>query len=70
MCNNVDLEVRILKSGKRKYQIAQALHWHPSKLSSILNRVYTPSTMEMEDLADELGCQVADIFPSGRGVVA
>jgi len=65
MCN-LDLKIFILKSGKKHYEIARDLRWHPSKLSTILNEVYTPSTMEKEDLCEVLGCQVEEAFPSGR----
>lgn len=64
MC--VELKILILKSGKKNYEINQALHWHASKLSSILNGSYKPSSMEQEDLCEVLGCQVVEAFPAGR----
>jgi len=60
MC--VELKILILKSGKKNYEINQALNWHASKLSSILNGSYKPSSMEQEDLCKVLGCQVAEAF--------
>lgn len=69
MCN-MELKISILKSGKKAYEIAQELNWHPSKLSTILNGVYKPSSMEKEDLAEVLGCNVEDAFPSGRKEIA
>ena len=69
MCT-VELKVLILRSGKKQYEIAHELRWHPSKLSSILSEVYTPSMMEKEGLCEVLGCQVEEAFPFGRrGVV-
>ena len=65
MCN-VDIKIAILKSGKKHYELAQQLRWHPSKLSTIISGVYIPSSMEMEDLARAVGCRVNDIFPSGK----
>jgi Flp pilus assembly CpaE family ATPase len=64
MCN-VELKVLILRSGKKQYEIAHELRWHPSKLSTILSEVYTPSSIEREDLCAILGCQVEEAFPSG-----
>jgi hypothetical protein len=64
MC--VELEILILKSGKKKYEIARELDWHPSKLSAILSEVYEPSSLEQEDLCVVLGCQVEEAFPAGR----
>ena len=64
MC--VELEILILKSGKKKYEIARELDWHPSKLSAILSEVYEPSTIEKEDVAVVLGCRVDEAFPTKR----
>ena len=64
MC--VELKFLILKSGKKNYEINQALNWHASKLSSILNGSYKPSSMEQEDLCAVLGCRLDEAFPSGR----
>ena len=65
MCS-VDIKIAILKSGKKEHELARNLNWHPSKISNILNGVYTPSSMEQEDFAKELGCPVEESFPSGR----
>lgn len=66
MCRKPDLEIQIIKSGKKKYEITRGLDWHASKLSSILNGSYKPSSMEREDLCKVLGCGVDEAFPSGR----
>jgi len=62
----VELRIQMLKSGLRNYQIARKLGWHSSKLSSVLNETYRPSSMEKEDLAEVLGCGVEGAFPSNR----
>jgi|TARA_Y100000294_G_C8272858_1_gene223541 plasmid maintenance system antidote protein VapI len=67
---NVELEILILKSGKQKQDFAQALHWHPSKVSAIISRNYKPTSLEKEDFARELGCRVDEAFPSGRKEMA
>ena len=64
MC--VELEILILKSGKKKHKIALELDWHPSKVSAILSNIYEPSTMEKEDFCRVLGCRVEEAFPVGR----
>jgi hypothetical protein len=66
MCRKPELEIQIIRSGKRKYKITQTLDWYPSKLSSILNGSYKPSSMEQEDLCKVLGCRIEEAFPSGK----
>ena len=66
----VEFRILILKSGLKHYELAQRMHWHPSKISSILNGVYTPSSLEKEDLAGVLGCRVEEAFPSGKKEIA
>ncbi len=70
MCRKPELEIQIIKSGKKKYEVTQTLRWHPSKLSTILNDTYKPSTMEQEDLCEVLGCQVEEAFPTGKKEIA
>ena len=70
MCRKPELEIQIIKSDKKKYEITQALRWHPSKLSTILNGTYKPSSMEKEDLCKVLGCQVEEAFPAGKKEIA
>ncbi len=65
MCN-LELKILILRSGKKAYEIARQLRWHPSKLSTIVNGIYAPSSMEKEDLSQVLGCQVDEAFPFGK----
>ena len=68
MCN-VELKILIIKSGKKNYEINQALGWHASKLSSIMNGSYKPSSTEIEELCRILECRVEEVFPS-KGKVA
>lgn len=62
----LDLRILILKSGLKNYQLAQRLGWHSSKISLMLNGTYKPSSMEKEDIAEVLRCNVEDAFPSGK----
>ena len=67
----LQVKVAIVKSGRRGYEIASALHWHPAKLSQIINEIYTPTSLEMELLSEELGVPVGELFPKrGRRVPA
>ena len=65
MCN-VEIKVAILRSGKKGYQIAQSLDWHPTRISQIISGVYTPSFEEKRQLAEALGATVPELFSSGR----
>ena len=62
----LQVKVAIVKSGRRGYEIASALNWHPAKLSQIINEVYTPSSLEMELLSEELQVPVNELFPPKR----
>jgi len=62
----VQLKISILRSGRKSYQIARALDWHPSKLSHIIAGIYVPDSIEKEELANELGVTVDEIFPVRR----
>ncbi len=61
-----ELEILIIKSGKKKYEITRDLRWHASKLSSILNGNYEPCSVEKEEMCKVLGCQVEEAFPPRR----
>lgn len=62
----LEIKIAILKSGRRGYEIARSLDWPPSKLSAVINESYTPTSIEKEDLANELGGSVNELFPPGR----
>jgi hypothetical protein len=64
--SKMELKILIIKSGKKAYEIARELNWHPSKISTILSGFYVPSSTEKEDLAHALDCRVCDAFPSDR----
>jgi len=59
----LQVKVAIVKSGRRGYEVAHALQWHPAKLSQIINEIYTPTSLEMELLSEELGVPVEELFP-------
>ena len=59
----LQVKVAIVKSGRRGYEVARALQWHPAKLSQIINEIYTPTSLEMELLSEELGVSVEELFP-------
>lgn len=59
---NLKLKIAILESGKRGYQIANELGWHPTKVSQIVIGAYSPSFDEKKQLADALGYSVSEVF--------
>jgi len=61
--SNTDLKVAIIKSGWKSYELAQQLGWHPTKISQIVIGAHNPTEEEKNQLADELGRPVADLFP-------
>ena len=67
---NVNLKAEIIKSGKRCFEIANALNWHPSKILRIINGTYAPSEDEKEWLARIIGIEVEDIFKEQSKAVA
>jgi len=67
---NLNLKIAILKTGKKNYQIAQAMDWPPSKLSYIVNGIQEPKQEEQEKLSALLRVDVAYLFPSPSDPVA
>jgi|TARA_B100000315_G_C14089118_1_gene368393 transcriptional regulator with XRE-family HTH domain len=59
---NLRLKIAILESGRRGYQIANELGWHPTKVSQIVIGAYSPSLEEKKQLADALGHSVSEVF--------
>jgi len=59
---NLEFEIKILRSGKKKYEIARLMNWHPSKLSTVVNGIYEPSEDEKKQLADVMHCQAHELF--------
>jgi len=67
---NLNLELEILKSGKKKYELARALDWPPSKLSCIIHGIQKPTSEDQERLSAVLQADVAYLFPSPTDPVA
>jgi transcriptional regulator with XRE-family HTH domain len=59
---NLNLKICILRSGRKGYEVAQQLGWHPTKLSQIISGVYSPDDEDKELLANAIGVSVVDIF--------
>jgi len=57
----------VIQSGKKKYQIAQAFGWHPTKLSAIISGSQRPSEIDQELLAQEIGCRAEGLSPKREG---
>ena len=57
-----EVKVEIYRSGRRQYDVARARKMSPSKLSAIINGAYEPSSLEKEDLAEELKTTVEALF--------
>ena len=55
------VKLAIVSSGRRSLDIAKALNYSPSKISSIINESYAPSSMEWENLAAELNVRVHEL---------
>ncbi len=67
----LNLKFAIIRDGRPQYKISHSLDWDPSKISKIIAEKYIPSSMEMEDLAEELGVTVDELFPrKSKGVTA
>ncbi|MDC0206426.1 helix-turn-helix transcriptional regulator [Nitrospinae bacterium] len=60
--SNLNLKICILRSGRKGYEIAQQLGWHPTKLSQIISGVYLPDEEDKRLLANAIGTSVTNIF--------
>jgi len=67
---NLNLKIAILKTGKKHYQIAQAMDWPPSKLSYIVNGIQKPTQNDQEKLSALLQADITHLFPSPAAPVA
>jgi len=67
---NLRLKKEILGSGHKCFEIANALAWHPSKVSRVINETYTPSDTEKDQLAQAIGVTVEAIFQNQETVAA
>jgi len=72
MCNT-RLKIAIIESGRKGYQIARELDWHPTKVSQIVIGAHRPNSDEKRQLANTLGKTVGELFqtpnPSNRVAV-
>ena len=64
------LKVKIIESGRKSYEVAHSLGWHPSKLSHIINGAMKPSPGDRAKIASELGVDVAEVFYRKKGTMA
>lgn len=66
--SNKRLKIAIIESGRKGYEIANSLGWHPTKVSQIVIGAYRPSSIEKRQLAKELGKTVEGLFAGAGGV--
>ena len=59
---NLNLKKEIIMSGRKSFEIAKRLNWHPTKISRIINETYTPTDAEKNQLAGALGVGVGELF--------
>jgi hypothetical protein len=64
--SNLNLKICILRSGRKGYEVAQQLGWHPTKLSQIISGVYSPDEEDKKLLANAIGVSVVDIFQNNK----
>jgi len=61
---NIRLKIAIIESGRKGYEIAHQLDWHPTKVSQIVIGAHRPNSDEQRQLANILNKKVAELFPS------
>ena len=61
MCNT-RLKIAIIESGRKGYEIANSLNWHPTKVSQIVIGAQRPSADDKRQLAQALNKTVAELF--------
>ena len=61
MCNT-RLKIAIIESGRKGYEIANSLDWHPTKVSQIVIGAQRPSAGDKRQLARSLNKTVAELF--------
>jgi len=69
MCNT-RLKIAIIESGRKGYEIAHQLDWHPTKVSQIVIGAHRPNSDEQLQLAHILNKTVVELFPSPSDPVA
>ncbi len=69
MCNT-RLKIAIIESGRKGYEIAHDLNWHPTKVSQIVIGAHRPASDEKRQLATILNKTVGELFPESNPTVA
>jgi len=69
MCNT-RLKIAIIESGRKGYEIAHQLNWHPTKVSQIVIGAHKPNSDEQLQLAAILDRTVTELFPESNPTVA
>ena len=69
MCNT-RLKIAIIESGRKGYEIAHELNWHPTKVSQIVIGAHRPNSDEKRQLAVILDKAVSELFPEPQPTVA
>ncbi|MCH7499167.1 MAG: hypothetical protein IH886_04045 [Nitrospinae bacterium] len=69
MCNT-RLKIAIIESGRKGYEIAHQLNWHPTKVSQIVIGAHRANSEEQRQLSIILNKSVAEIFPETNPTVA
>jgi len=65
----MELNIKLIKGKRKKYEWAKLFGMHPTRLSQILNEMY-PATFEEESkIATVLGVEKKEIFPDSRNLV-
>ncbi len=67
---NTELDVLIIRSGMKKFEITHSLNWHGSKLAQILNGSRKASVAEQKALCKVIGCTVDEAFLEKEAVNA
>ena len=65
MCNT-QLKIAIIESGKKGYELANSMGWHPTKVSQIVIGAQRPSADDKRQLAQALNKTVAQLFNSNQ----
>lgn len=69
MCNT-RLKIAIIESGRKGYEIAHGLGWHPTKVSQIVIGAHRPNPDEQRQLATILDRAVGELFTEPQPTVA
>jgi hypothetical protein len=59
---NKRLKIAIIESGRKGYEVANSLGWHPTKVSQIIIGAQPASANDKRQMAEELGKTVPELF--------